>query len=137
MHQPGPSPPQSAASRASTANTSSSGLKPDVKASPDAAVIPASPILDPFIAVNPDEAAGCNVLEFTPTCARPVPPLMITAASNANGTLMCSMALHLPDGQHGQQLVICSSGTIKDEQLVWAKGCRTYLPPAAVQALKV
>eukprot|EP00878_Enallax_costatus_P033601 GHUV01037133.1.p1 GENE.GHUV01037133.1~~GHUV01037133.1.p1 ORF type:complete len:392 (+),score=150.00 GHUV01037133.1:444-1619(+) len=135
MHQPGPSPPQSAASRVSTANTSSSGSKADAKAAADAAAVPASPVLEPFIAVHPDEAAGCNVLEFAPQLARPLPPQMM-AAHVANGALTCTMALHLPDGRHGQQHVVCIGGSIKDEQLMWTKGCRTYLSPAAVQALK-
>lgn len=140
MHQPCNSPPQSAASGISiiSSNVAASSAKSagDAKAAAEAGGS-AVPVLEPLTLVSADEAAGCNVLTFSPQLARPLPPQMISAAHTANGAITCTVALHLPGSGHNLPLLTCSGGCVRGEHLTWTESRRIYLSPSAVQALKV
>ncbi len=107
-----------------------------------AAAAGVEPTLEPFDAVAPADAAHCNVLEVIPGPAAPLPPRLAAAVAAANGALGFSLALHQPTtGQRAADAapvaVVCSGGAMEGEALVWPKGVRTYLDPAAMAALRV
>ena len=134
MHQPAPSPPVSAVSN--TQQSSGSSTTGSAAAVAAAAAVPAGPILEPYAPMSTEEAAACNVIEFNPLPASPLPQQLMAAANNANGALNFSMALHLP-GSSSTKAVVCGGGCLGDQQLAWIKRCRAYLPPGTLQALKV
>jgi hypothetical protein len=132
MHQPTPSPPASAVSHTSSTNGSSTSGS----AAAAAGAVPAGPVFEPYAPLSADEAAACNVLEFTPLAATMLPQQLPAAASNVNGALSFTIGLHVP-GSSSSKAVVCSGGCLGEQQLAWNKRCRTYLSPATVQALKV
>jgi hypothetical protein len=101
--QYGPSAGKSAAPPAAAAPRpagSASGAATAAAAAPAAAAAQQQQqqTLEPFSAVPPDAAAGCNVLEVEPVSLAPLPPALIAAQRAADGALSFDAMLLLPRG---------------------------------------
>jgi hypothetical protein len=97
------------------------------------------------VPLSAEEAAGCNVLQFTALGAAPAPAAWAAASHAAAGALSCTLQLHLPSS--GGKAVLgpkctggCSSAAVGGVQLEWPKqqqSCRVHLSAPITAALKV
>lgn len=141
-HQPRPAVPVPVPSTSSSGGATGAAAAAAAAAAAQAAAAAAlQAALEPFCPLSPEEAAGCNILQFSAVSAAPLPANWAAAAHAAAGGLACKLQLHLPSLAGKPVLgVKCAGGCSSGAQLEWPRqqqSCRVHLSAAATTALKV